>query len=112
MRLLVALAFAAMLHCFGAVPGHTEKGVMLVTGNTDNQCADQLAYALANARRMREEPQALGLEIVGASPSCDASVRLCDSNPPVGGGCPFTMRHLLRGKQRSVADRRDGRGSA
>jgi hypothetical protein len=66
MRLLVALAFSAMLHCFGAAPGHAEKRA-LVTGNSDNQHADQLAYALTNARRMREEPKALGLEIVGAS---------------------------------------------
>jgi hypothetical protein len=50
MRLLVALAFAVMLHCLGAVLGHAEERVAPVI----NQHADRLADPVTDARRTRE----------------------------------------------------------
>src|SRR5215470_5854689 len=64
MRLLAAIAYAAVLLCLGAVPTHADKRVALVIGNADYQKADKLANPLTDARGMRDALSKLGFEIV------------------------------------------------
>jgi Caspase domain len=64
MRAVAAIAFAALLTCFGGAPVHAEKRVALVIGNGDYQRADKLANPVTDARRMRDALARLGFDVV------------------------------------------------
>ncbi len=67
MRLALTIAGIATLICstlLGILPGHAEKRIALVIGNSVYQHADKLANPVTDARAMRDALVKLGFEVV------------------------------------------------